>query len=153
MPPHVRMIILRLSGVLLVVLGMLHLGVTPFIAGMVPDGAAPSAVDWLTPPMLLNHVVVGILLLPLGGLIYYSAPYAAAGAQWALVMSRSIAAAIATLPPILFFLMGRRYFGAVPFRIAAGIVSVASIALLLVAFWPAPAVRPAITTDSVGTGQ
>lgn len=149
MPPYTRMIILRLGGVLLVALGALHLGVTPFIARMVQDGAAPGAVDWLTPPMLLNHVVVGILLLPLGGLIYYAAPYAVAGARWALIVSRSIAAAIATLPPILFFLMGTRYFGAMPFLIAAAIVSVASTTLLVVTFWPASAVRPAVE-DSVG---
>jgi hypothetical protein len=142
------MIILRLSGVLLVTLGVLHLGVTPFIARMVQDGATPSAVDWLAPPMLLNHIVVGILLLPLGILIYHAAPHAAAGVCWALVVSRSIAGAIATLPPILFFLMGTRYFGALPFRIAVAIVSVASMALLIVAFWPASGVRPAIETDS-----
>jgi len=147
MPPHVRMTILRLSGVLLVALGVLHLGVTPFIARMVQDGAAPSAVDWLTPPMLLNHMVVG--LLPLGVLIYYAAPHAAAGVRWALIVNRSIAVAIATLPPTLFFLMGTRYFGAVPFRIAAAIVSAASMTLLIVAFWPASEVRPAIETDSV----
>src|SRR5436190_17026341 len=135
MSPRLRTIILRLSGVLLVGLGVLHLGVTSFIARMVRDGAAEGAVGWLTPPMLLNHVVVGILLLPLGGLIYYAAPHAAAGARWALIVSRSIAVAVATLPPTLFFIMGTGYFGAAPFRIAAAIVSVASVTLLVVAFW------------------
>jgi len=149
MSPHLRRFILRLSGVLLVALGVLHLGVTPFIARMLQDGAAPSAVDWLTPPMLLNHVVVGILLLPLGGLTFYAAPHAASGARWALAVIRFIAAAMVTLPPILFVLMGTRYFGAVPFRIAAGIVSVASMTLLIVAFLPAPAARAANDTDSV----
>ena len=139
MPPYTRKILLRLGGILLVALGALHLGVTPFIARMVQDGSAPGAVEWLTPPMLLNHVVVGILLLPLGGLIYYAAPYAAEGARWALIVSRSIAVAIATLPPLLFFLMGARYFGAVPFLIAVAIVSVASLTLLVVTFWPASA--------------
>ncbi|MSR63454.1 MAG: hypothetical protein EXS08_13505 [Planctomycetes bacterium] len=148
MPPHLRRVILGLSGALLCALGVLHLAVTPFIARMVQDGAAPSAVDWLTPPMLLNHVVVGVLLLPLGGLTYYAAPHAASGSRWALVTVRSIAVAMATLPPILFSLMGTRYFGAVPFRIAAGIVTVASLTLLLVAFWPASAARPANEADS-----
>jgi len=138
-----RRIILRFSGVALCALGVLHLAVTPFIARMVQDDATPSAVDWLMPPMLLNHVVVGILLLPLGGLTCYAAPHAAAGARWALVTVRAIAVTMATLPPTLFFLMGTRYFGAVPFRIAAGLVTVASATLLVVALWPAPAARPA----------
>ena len=149
MPPHVRTIILRLSGVLLVALGVLHIGVTPFIARMVHDGAAPSAVDWLTPPMLLNHVVVGSLLLPLGLLICYAGRHPVAGVRWALIVSRAVAVAIATLPPVLFFLMGTRYFDAMPFRIAATIVSVASMTLLIAAFWPASAVPSATETDPV----
>src|SRR5262249_3406923 len=57
--------ILELGGVLLVVLGVLHLSVTPFISRFVRDSAAPGAAAWLEPPVLLDHVVVGILLLPL----------------------------------------------------------------------------------------
>jgi hypothetical protein len=64
-----RVTILKLSGVLLVALGGLHLAVTPFMARMLRLSATPEAVDWIMPPMLLNHVVVGILLLPLGILI------------------------------------------------------------------------------------
>ena len=148
MAPHIRTIILRLGGVLLVVLGALHLGVTPFIASMVRDGAQPSAVDWLTPPMLLNHVVVGILLMPLGVLICYAAPHAVAGARWARIVSRTVAVAMATLPSVLFFLIGTRYFGAMPFRIAATIVTIASMTLLGAAFWPGSA-GSAIEADPV----
>ena len=146
MPPRIRLIVLRFSGWLLVALGGLHLAATPFIVDLVRQGAAADAVDWLTPPMVLNHVVVGILLLPLGGLVAYAAPHAAASARWAMVVSRSIAATIATLPPLLFVLMGTRYFGAVPFRITAGMVCVGGLTLLVVAFWPA---RPALTVPGV----
>lgn len=138
MSPGVRSIILRTAGVLLVALGLLHLAVTPFIVRMIEDGAAPGAVGWLSPPMVLNHVVVGILLLPIGGLVTYAAVAAASGARWALVVTRSISLAIVALPPTLFLVMGVRYFDAVPFRIAAIIVCSASAALLLTAFWPAP---------------
>ena len=139
MPPRVRLIILRLGGILLVALGVLHLAVTPIIARMLERGAASDAVVWLKPPMLLNHVVVGVLLLPLGSLVWYCAPYAARGARWALVVSRTVAVAIATLPVILFFCMNLRKNDALPFRIAIGIVCAASLLLLVVAFWPAPA--------------
>jgi hypothetical protein len=135
-PSSIRLIVLRLSGVFVVALGALHLVVTPHIAHLLRHGAAPGALDWLSPPMLLNHVVVGILLLPLGGLVYYAAPHAAAGERWAIVVTRTIAVAIATLPLVLFVLMGTRYFGALPFLLATGIVCVASGALLLAAFAP-----------------
>ena len=134
--PRVRLVLLRVGGVLLLGLGLLHLAATPFIVRMLQEGAAPDAAAWLTPPMVLNHVVVGILLLPCGGLIYYAAPGAAAGARWALVVSRSIALAIAALVPTLFLVMGLQYFGALPFRIATTMVCAATGTLLVTAFWP-----------------
>jgi hypothetical protein len=134
--PRVRLVLLRIGGVLLLALGLLHLAATPFIVRMLEDGASPEAAAWLTPPMVLNHVVVGILLLPCGGLLYYAARAAADGARWALVVSRSIALAIAALVPTLFGVMGLRYFEAIPFRIAAAIVCLASATLLVTAFWP-----------------
>jgi hypothetical protein len=143
-PSGVRLVILRLSGVLLVVLGGLHLAVTPFISRFVQQGASPDAVAWLTPPMLLNHILVGILLLPLGAIIFYSARHAANGASWALMVSRTIAVAVATLPPTLFLLMGTRYFATVPFVIATGVVCVAAAALLAAAFWAGAAGRRAV---------
>ena len=143
MTPAIRFVILRLSGILLVVLGALHLAVTPLIAQFIHKGAAPDAVDWLTPPMLLNHVVLGILLLPLGSLTFYSARPASAGVAWALTVSRTVALAVVTLPPALLALVGSRYFAAVPFLVAVVIVCVASVTLLVAAFWPAPAAHSA----------
>jgi hypothetical protein len=136
MPYRLRLEILRISGVMLVVLGCLHLAVTSHIAQLVRRGALENAIDWLTPPMLLNHVVVGILLLPLGILTVYAAPEATRGVRWALMVCRTTAVTIASLPPTLFALMGSRYFGAVPFQIATGIVCVVSGVLLCAAFWP-----------------
>jgi hypothetical protein len=132
---RLQRLILRIAGVLLVVLGGLHLAVTPFIARFVKDAAASESVDRLTPPMLLNHVVVGILLLPLGFLTAFAAPHAARGERWARVVARATALTIATLPLLLILLMGTRYFGALPFRIATVIVCIASAALLAAAFW------------------
>ena len=84
--------------------------------------------------MLLNHLVVGILLLALGTLTLYAAQNAASGARWALTVTRIVAVAIAALPPTLFVVMGTRYFAAVPFLVAAIMVCVASISLLVAAF-------------------
>jgi hypothetical protein len=125
------------SGVLLAVLGVLHIAVTPLIVHMLKNGLLPGAVAWLTPPMLLNHVVVGILLLPLGVLTVYASSGAANGVRWAVIVTRVIAVTIATLPPTLFALMGSRYFGAVPFRVATAIMCTACITLLVAAFYPA----------------
>jgi len=133
MTERTRVTILRTSGFLLCALGLLHLAVTHFIARLVASAALPSAVAWLTPPMLLNHIVVGILLLPLGALTVYAAPY---NTPWAKIVTRAVALTVATLPPTLFALMGTRYFAAVPFQVATAILCVATITLLSAAFWP-----------------
>lgn len=140
-----RLVILRVSGVLLVLLAALHLAVTPFIVQFIRAAAAPDAVNWLMPPMLLNHVVVGILLLPLGTMTLYSARPASAGVPWALTVSRTVALAVVALPPTLFALVGTRYFAAKPFLVAAVLVCLASVTLLVAAFWPAPAGHRTVT--------
>ncbi len=82
----VRLRLLRGAGILLVVLGLVHLVATPHIATLVRDSASPASARWLTPPMLLNHILVGVLLIPLGYLTTYAAPYAVNGASWAQVV-------------------------------------------------------------------
>ena len=124
------------GGALLVALGVLHLAVTPEIAHFIQSSISASAASGLLPPMLLNHVVLGILLLPIGGLTCYAAPYAARGERWAWVVSRVTATSVATLPVTLFFLMGARYFGAPAFVLATAILCAACLALLAAAFWP-----------------
>jgi hypothetical protein len=127
---------LRTGGVLLTALGLLHIAVTPQISHLIQGSTTREAAAWLLPPMLLNHVVLGILLLPLGGLTAYAAPYAARGDRWALVVIRAIAATVSALPPTLVALMGTRYFAAPAFVVACAILSAACLALLAAAFWP-----------------
>jgi len=138
MPRKLRATILLVWGALLVALGVLHLAVTPIISRLLHGSMSAEAADWLAAPMLLNHVFVGILLLPLGALVAFAAPHAADGARWAVVVVRVTAAAVATLPVVLFVLMGARYFEAVPFVVATAIVCIASVVMLAAAFWPAP---------------
>ena len=121
---------------MLVALGLLHLAVTPLILHFIEQKDPPLAADWLTPPMLLNHVVVGVLLLPLGSLTFYAAPSAVLGNRWALVVIRTSALTVAMLPVILFLIMGNRYLSAPPFVGATITVCVAAFELLAAAFWP-----------------
>jgi hypothetical protein len=136
MSVQLRKFILKSGGVLLIILGVLHLAVTPFIARLISDNVTEAVAAWLTPPMLLNHIVVGILLLPLGFFTLYAAPSAVVGELWALIVTRISAVTVAILPSVLFLLMGGRYFGAVPFVAATTIVCAAALALLAAAFWP-----------------
>jgi hypothetical protein len=134
--PRIRGLVLRLGGAMLVALGMLHLAVTPIIHTFISQNVPSANVEWFAPPMLLNHVVVGILLIPLGILTYYGASSAVNGERWAMVIVRTSTVSVALLPVTLFLVMGTRYFNAVPFVVATFIVCIVSIVLLVAAFWP-----------------
>jgi hypothetical protein len=85
--------------------------------------------------MLLNHILVGVLLIPLGYLTTYAAPHAVSGASWAQVVVRTTALSVATLPVALFALMGQRYFFAAPlFVLGAALTVIIAVTLLVVAF-------------------
>jgi hypothetical protein len=130
-----RLLLLRAAGLLLITLGIVHLIATPHIATLIRHAASPVSVRWLIPPMLFNHIIVGVLLIPLGFLTSYAAPHAASGASWAQVVVRTTALSVATLPVALFALMGRRYYFDAPlFVLGAALTVVVAITLLVVAF-------------------
>jgi len=56
---------LRSAGVVLCTLGFVHLAATPHIPGLL-NGSPPAVYEQAVGPTLLNHVLVGILLLPIG---------------------------------------------------------------------------------------
>jgi hypothetical protein len=84
--------------------------------------------------MLLNHVLVGVLLLPLGYLTLYAARRSATGVAWAQVLVRTTAVTVAALPLTLLTLMGVRYFQAPLFVLGFALVVAAAVTLLVVAF-------------------
>jgi len=128
-----RVRLLRGSGLLLFLLGTVHLVATPHIAALIRHTVSKAAADWLVPPMLLNHVLVGVLLLPLplGYLTFYAAPHSA---PWALIIVRTTVLTVAALPLTLLVLMGVRYFDAPLFVIGFVLVVAASVTLLVAAF-------------------
>ncbi len=123
---------------LLLLLGLVHLVATPHIASLIHHLASPAAADLLTPPMLLNHVLVGLLLLPLGYLTLYAAPHSATRARWAQVIVRATAVTVATLPLALLVLMSKRYYFDAPLFVVAVALVVAAAATFLVAAFSTP---------------
>ena len=130
---------------LLILLGIVHLAATPHIVTLIRHSASTAAAARLTPPMLLNHILVGLLLFPLGYLTVYAAPYSSAGLAWAQAIVRATALTVATLPVTLLALMGVRYFDAPLFVVGFFLVVAASVTLLVAAF-----TRPR-TTGSAAT--
>ena len=134
MSASTRVWLLRGSGVLLILLGIVHLVATPHIAALIRHSTSAGTADELVPPMLLNHILVGLLLFPLGYLTFYAAPSSAAGHAWAQVIVRATALTVATLPVTLLALMGVRYFDAPLFVLGTTLVVVAAATLIVAAF-------------------
>ena len=130
-----RVRLLRGSGVLLFLLGIVHLVATPHIAAFIRQTVAKGAADTFVPPMLLNHVLVGVLLLPLGYLTVYAAPQRA---PWAQIIIRVTALTVATLPVTVLALMGVSYFDAPLFLVGFLLAVAASGTLLWAAFTRTP---------------
>ena len=83
--------------------------------------------------MLLNHICVGVLLIPLGYLTIYAAPHAVSGASWAQVIVRTTALAVAILPVALFTLMGTRYYFDAPLFVLGAVLTIIVAVILLAA--------------------
>jgi len=131
----VRLGLLRGAGILLLMLGIVHLVATPHIATLIRHSASAASASRLTPPMLLNHVLVGVLLLPLCYLTVYAAPHAVSGAPWAQVIVRTTALAVVTLPIALLALMRTRYYFDAPlFVVGAALTVIVAVTLLVGAF-------------------
>jgi hypothetical protein len=120
--------------VLLILLGIVHLVATSDIAKLIRHSTSAKGAEWLTPPMLLNHILVGILLFPLGYLTMYAAPHAGANLAWAQMVVRTTAVTIAALPVTLLALMGGNYFNAPLFVLGIALVVGAAAILLIAAF-------------------
>jgi hypothetical protein len=109
--------------------GLLHLLATPHIADLLQG--APSAIyQWAVGPTLLNHVLVGILLLPLGYTTWLAARPAQAGEQWARRVLVANAIAVLALPiSLALFMRQSEYYAAPLFLCGVGIV--ASVAIMM----------------------
>jgi hypothetical protein len=83
--------------------------------------------------MLLNHVLVGVLLIPLGYLAFYAAPHSVCGSPWAQTIVRTVSISAASLPIAVFYFMGKPYFLDAPLFVLGVSLTVAAVLVLLVA--------------------
>jgi len=93
---------LRVAGLLVLLVGVLHLLMTQHLMHWFGQYLTRDS-DVARAAMLLNHLVVGVLLLPLGiGLAAIARPLGR-GEPWAVVIAVADCAALLALPAILAF--------------------------------------------------
>ena len=125
--------VLSVGSVLLLLVAAIHLLVTPLLRTEFLDAIpAEPARFWLA-PFLLNHVIVGILLVPIALTTLYAARAARAEAPWARAVALTNALSILCLPVALAVLMGPAYFSALPFLLASLLITIAAVVLVAAA--------------------
>lgn len=122
--------IISVTGSLLLLVAAIHLLVTPALKRAILDRVlTPHELLIVSPPFLLNHVVVGILLIPLGFIALYTASGIRDGERWAWVINLAIALTILSLPVVLVLVMRAEYFRAIPFLIATALITIVGITM------------------------
>lgn len=121
--------ILKIDGVLLLIVALIHFAATPFALRFVSSQSTPEGFAQIEPPFLLSFVVVGILLLPLGLSTVYCADSFRRGERWARTICTFNALAVFLLPVALMLTMPARYFGAILFLAAAILVWIVAISM------------------------
>ncbi len=126
-PKKFALYFLHTVGLLLIVLGLVHLIATPHIPGLL-EGSSSAVYQRAIGPTLLNHVLVGILLIPLGYTTWLAAGKIEEGELWPkriLIVNTFV---MFTLPvSVLIFMRQPEYYTAPLFLSSVGLVGVISI--------------------------
>ena len=114
--------LLRGTGIALIALGIVHLIATPHIPSLL-DGSPRRVYAQAVGPTLLNHVLAGILLLPLGFTTWLAADPKESSRRWARRVLTLNASVVLTLPVLVLVFMRRpQYYTAPLFLAGVGLV-------------------------------
>lgn len=125
----------RVLGLLVLLVGVLHLYATRLIVehvlGRIDDVGLRS---FIAPGYLLDHLVVGVLMLPIGFNMWWSAAALGKGQRWAWVSNCSVCVSILTTPFLIAWLMGAREMRSPIFVVAAVLMAFIGVAGTLLLF-------------------
>jgi hypothetical protein len=125
-----------LAGALLLIVAVIHLLVTPALKEAILNRVlTPHQLAIILPSFLLNHLVVGILLVPIGFITMYSAPAIHAGKRWAWMVNLAIGPTILSLPIVLALVMPAQQLRALPFLIAAALITLVGTTMTAALIW------------------
>jgi hypothetical protein len=127
--------IMMVEGILLLIVAAIHLLVIPELRSLFVRLLSPRAFEFVWSPFLLNHAVVGILLVPLGLSTIYCASGIKSGQRWSWRVGITNAITILSLPLVLVVVMERRYFSALPFLIATILITFVGLSMIWPMLW------------------
>jgi len=125
---------LRASGIVLILLGFVHLLATPHIPHLL-DGLPPKARSLALGASLLNHVLVGILLFPLGFTTWLAAGKDRWQDSWAKQVLIANCLTVLTLPVMVVLLMRQPQYYQSPLFLAGVALTALTAILMALAAW------------------
>ena len=121
------------QGTLLILVAVIHLVMTPEIGRIVARNTTAKAYAFLWPPYALDHIAVGILLLPLGISTMLCAPGVAQGDRLVRRIACVNALTVLGLPlAVVLAVPIDTLFSAPPFLVATAILILTGLWML----WP-----------------
>jgi hypothetical protein len=133
----------RFLGLVVLALGVLHLYATVLVRDSVLARIADPAVrGFISPGYLLDHVLVGVLLLPIGLLMVWSSRALGNRERWAFVLNLVFSLTFLTFPLLLVALMVRPEFRAPAFSVASALATLVALGSSGVLFWARRDFRP-----------
>lgn len=127
--------ILTVEGTLILVVAAIHLAVTPLLRNALKAQLSAADFQFAWPPFALSFVVMGVLLIPVGVCTLFCASGLRAGERWAWRIGITNALTMLSLPVVLALTMDRRYFQAVPFRVAAILITLVGLSMCWPLWW------------------
>lgn len=134
MSPTLARRFLRAMGGLLIVLGLVHLAATPSIPFLL-KGLSPEARAFALGPTLLNHMLVGVLLLPLGYTTWLASAKDHIGEVWTGRILTVNSLAVATMPVLIVSLMRDPRFYHAPLFVVGVVLATLTAISVPVAAW------------------
>ncbi len=127
---------LRSAGIVLALLGLAHLAAAPHIPALIRGLRGTPDYAWALGPTLLNHVLVGVLLLPLGLTTWIAAGADHIAQRWAQAVLIGNTLAVLALPVALaVFMRDGVYYTSPLFVTGVSLVAIASILMALAVGW------------------
>jgi hypothetical protein len=128
--------ILLLDGVLLIVAAFIHLFSTSLVQQWLARNLSPDSLSSISLALVLNHLSIGILLIPFGMSTMYTAAGVRAGHKWAMITALTNGFAVLALPLLPLFLIGPDYFRSeAAFLTASVINAVVGVSIVVSLLW------------------
>ena len=127
--------ILMIDGIVLLVVAVLYFFLTDLALKWLDERLSPLEKPDVAPIFLMNHIAVGILLIPLALTTFYCAWGVKKGQHWSRIVSTVNGISILSLPVILSWFMGAQYYGSLLLLLATVLIAVVGITMLVPLFW------------------